>query len=265
MHKLIRNFRLGQSEAASWFQKSTRWFVPHYTPEKRPHDGRPPMKINAHITVYHALWLNISIKRQQTWIIFLKHSVHQILQRTGMKDPTWKSKYSTCPPTRSHRVLWAINKIGLEDCTTAHAIRLYAGEHKRDEVKELNPLMQIPVVILTDGEGRKRTMTQSCAIATALSELCDDRLSPPRTDVLSRATYHRVNAICAANLDFMVTAVMWNEKVAPEEMRNTKVATKGPADFKSKGAVVVKQILGDNQYIWGPDHDEFTVADISLA
>ena len=104
------------------------------------------------------------------------------------------------PPTRSHRVLWAINKIGLEDCTTAHAIRLYAGEHKRDEVKELNPLMQIPVMILTDGEGRKRTMTERCAIPSALSELCDDRLSPPKKNVLSRATYHRVNAMCAANL-----------------------------------------------------------------
>ncbi len=169
------------------------------------------------------------------------------------------------PPTRSHRVLWAINELGLQDSTTVHSIDLFAGEHQAEKMKKLNPLMQVPIVILTDSEGRKRTVTESCAIPAILSELCDDKLSPPRTDVLSRSTYHRVNVMCAANLDFMISKVMWNEKVAPEESRDLEAAAKGREEFKSKGVVVIKQILGDNQFICGPDHDEFTMADVSLA
>ena len=43
-----------------------------------------------------------------------------------------------------------------------------------------------------------------------------------------------------------------------------EAAAKGRADFKIKGSTDIKQILGDSQYIYGPDYDEFTMADVSL-
>ncbi len=182
-----------------------------------------------------------------------------------MKDSSLKIEVYHAAPSRSDRVIWAIYELGLEDSTTIHDVSLRAGDHRKDELKELNPIMQVPTMVLTDGKGQKRVVTESCVIPAVLSEICDDRLSPPRTDVLSRATYHRVNAMVGANIDLMVTAVMWNEKVGPEELRRPEAAAKGRADFKAKGAVVLNQMLGDNQYICGPDHDEFTMADISLA
>ena len=181
-----------------------------------------------------------------------------------MKDTSIKIEVFHLPPSRSDRVMWAINELGLESNTTATEIDLLKGENKTAEMKEMNPLMQVPTVILTNGEGVKRTVTESCAIPAILSEICDDKLSPPRDNIMARATYHRVNMMCASNLDFMGTAVYFNEKIAPEEIKDMEAAAKGRADFKSKGAVVIKQILGDSQYICGPDYDEFTMADISL-
>jgi len=183
----------------------------------------------------------------------------------NMKDCNIKIDVYHAAPSRSDRVIWAINELGLEDCTTTHDVSIMAGDHKKAEIKELNPLMQVPTVVLTDGEGRKKVVTESCAIPAVLSEMCDDKLSPPRSDVFSRATYHRVNAMVGASIDSQVAAVMWNEKLASEETKDMKAAAKGRADFKTKGAVVLKKILGDSQYICGPDHDEFTMADVSLA
>ena len=50
----------------------------------------------------------------------------------------------------------------------------------------------------------------------------------------------------------------------PEEMKDMEATSKGRADFKTKGSTVIKQILGDNQYICAPDYDEFAMADVSL-
>ena len=43
-----------------------------------------------------------------------------------------------------------------------------------------------------------------------------------------------------------------------------EAAAKGRADFKINRSTVIKQILGDSQYICGPDYDEFTMAYVSL-
>ena len=43
-----------------------------------------------------------------------------------------------------------------------------------------------------------------------------------------------------------------------------EAAARGLVDFKTKGSRVIKQILGDSQYICGSDYDKFTMADVSL-
>lgn len=182
-----------------------------------------------------------------------------------MKEQSLKIEVFHSPETRSDRVLWAVNELGLEDVTTVKSLDIFKGEQYSEEYRALNPLMQIPVVVLTDVEGRKREVTESCIIPAILSEACDNKLAPPKNDILSRATYHRVNTLCAANIDQMIASVVWNEKYAPEGTKDMKAAARGRADFKTKGVVVVENILGENDYICGPYHDEFTMADISLA
>ena len=62
----------------------------------------------------------------------------------------------------------------------------------------------------------------------------------------------------------MVTNVFFNEILTREEMKDMEVAAKGRADFKTERSTVVKEILGDSQYICGSDYFEFTMADVSL-
>ena len=47
-------------------------------------------------------------------------------------------------------------------------------------------------------------------------------------------------------------------------MKDVEAAAKGRADFKTKRSTFIKQILGDIQYICGPEYHEFNMADVSL-
>ena len=182
-----------------------------------------------------------------------------------MRDTSLKIELYHLQQSRSERVIWAVHELGLENSMTVKPVDYHKGELETDEMKQLNPLKQVPVVVLTDAEGKNFTMTESCAIGVLLSEACDGKLSPPKTDIKSRAKYHRITMMCAANIESMVEAVFKHEFFLPQEKRDPSAAAKGRADFREKGVVIIKQMLGDNQYVCGPDHDEFTIADIMLA
>ncbi len=183
-----------------------------------------------------------------------------------MKDNSIKLQVYHLPETRSERVLWAAYELGLESSMTVKTLDYLKGELQSDEMKRLNPLLKVPVMVLTDTKGKQYTMTESCAIPGLLSELCNDKFAPPQDDIFSRATYHRAIMVVAASLDSMVEAVLINDCVdVPGKEKDVAAGKKGRADFKEKGILAIKQMLGDNQYICGPDHDEFTMADVVLA
>ncbi len=148
---------------------------------------------------------------------------------------------------------------------TVKKLDYFKGELQNDEMRRLNPLLQVPVMVLTDAKGKQHTMTESCAIAALLSEMCDDKLAPAKDDIFSRTTYHRAIMVAAASIDSMVEDVLINECMdIPGFEKDVVAAMKGRADFKEKGVLAIKQMLGDSQYICGPDHDEFTMADVVL-
>ncbi len=182
-----------------------------------------------------------------------------------MKDNSMNLQVYHLPETRSERVLWAAYELGLESSMTVKTLDYLKGELHNDEMKRLNPLLKVPVMVLTDMKGKQYTMTESCAIPALLSELCDNKFAPAKDDTLSRASYHRAIMVVAASVDSMVEAVLINEYVdIPGKEKNVGAAEKGRADFTEKGVPAIKQILGDNQFICGPDHDEFTMADVIL-
>ena len=182
-----------------------------------------------------------------------------------MKAPGLNIELHHLEHSRSERVIWTVHELGLENLMTIKTLDYFKGELETDEMKQLNPFLQVPVVVLTDARGKNYTMTESCAIGFLLSEACNGKLSPPTTDIMSRAKYHRITMACAASIDFMVEAVLVHEFLLPREKRDASAAAKGRADFRDKGVLVIKQMLADNRYICGPGHDEFTIADIMLA
>lgn len=156
-------------------------------------------------------------------------------------------------PTRSIRVRWVLQELGVE--FEAISINMRAGEHRTPDFLTINPTGKLPVLI--DGE---HIITESVAIALYLGEKYPESNLVP-TDLLLRAQLYRWLLFTATELEQPLWRIARHTFIYPEELRLPAEIPLAWQDFTSM-AVVLENHLLDRQFLVG---EHVTVADFVLA
>lgn len=156
-------------------------------------------------------------------------------------------------PTRSIRVRWVLQELGVE--FEAISINMRAGEHRTPDFLTINPTGKLPVLI--DGE---HIITESVAIALYLGEKYPESNLVP-TDLLLRAQLYRWLLFTATELEQPLWRIARHTFIYPEELRLPAEIPLARQDFTSM-AIVLKNHLLDRQFLVG---EHVTVADFVLA
>ncbi|OYD91594.1 glutathione S-transferase [Nostoc sp. 'Peltigera membranacea cyanobiont' 210A] len=156
-------------------------------------------------------------------------------------------------PTRSIRVRWVLQELGVE--FEAISINMRAGEHRTPDFLSINPTGKLPVLI--DGE---HIITESVAIALYLGEKYPESNLVP-TDLLLRAQLYRWLLFTATELEQPLWRIARHTFIYPEELRLSAEIPLARQDFTSM-AVVLENHLLDRQFVVG---EHVTVADFVLA
>ena len=159
-----------------------------------------------------------------------------------------------CPRTRSVRVAWALEEIGLPYHYVY--VNLKADEHLTDTFKALNPATKIPV--LTTPEGG---LTESAAIVTYLAEKHALGEFIPLTGSYERGQYEQMMMFLVSELE----PVLWNldkhKFVLPEPYRIDAMVNTSKWEFE-RALGAFSALLGDNEYLCS---GRFTMVDIMAA
>lgn len=156
-------------------------------------------------------------------------------------------------PTRSIRVRWVLQELGVE--FEAISINMRAGEHRTPDFLTINPTGKLPVLI--DGE---HIITESVAIALYLGEKYPESNLVP-TDLLLRAQLYRWLLFTATELEQPLWRIARHTFIYPEELRLPAEIPLARQDFTSM-AVVLENHLLDRQFVVG---EHVTVADFVLS
>ncbi|MBD2604355.1 glutathione S-transferase family protein [Scytonema hofmannii FACHB-248] len=156
-------------------------------------------------------------------------------------------------PTRSIRVRWVLQELGVE--FEAISINMRAGEHRTPDFLTINPTGKLPVLV--DGE---HIITESVAIALYLGEKYPESNLVP-TDLLLRAQLYRWLLFTATELEQPLWRIARHTFIYPEQLRLPAEIPLARQDFTSM-AVVLENHLLDRQFVVG---EHVTVADFVLA
>jgi glutathione S-transferase len=156
-------------------------------------------------------------------------------------------------PTRSIRVRWVLQELGVE--FEAISINIRAGEHRTPDFLTINPAGKLPALV--DGE---HIITESVAITLYLSEKYPDSNLVP-TDLLLRAQLYRWLFFTATELEQPLWRIARHTFIYPEELRLPAEIPLARQDFTSMAAVLENHLL-DRQFVVG---EHVTVADFVLA
>ncbi|BAY66619.1 glutathione S-transferase domain-containing protein (plasmid) [Calothrix brevissima NIES-22] len=156
-------------------------------------------------------------------------------------------------PTRSIRVRWVLQELGVE--FEAISINMRAGEHRTPDFLTINPTGKLPVLI--DGE---HIITESVAIALYLGEKYPESNLVP-TDLFLRAQLYRWLLFTATELEQPLWRIARHTFIYPEELRLPAEIPLARQDFTNMAVVLEKHLL-DRQFLVG---EHVTVADFVLA
>ena len=157
------------------------------------------------------------------------------------------------PPTRSIRVRWTLQELGLpfESIT----VNMIAGEHKSPEFLRVNPAGKLPV--LFDGDLK---LTESLAIVIYLGEKYIEKGFVPK-DLGQRAEMNKWLLFAATELEQPLWRIARNTSVYPEDKRIPADVPRAGEDFASMAAVLEEHLKG-RQFLVG---NTVTIADFVMA
>ncbi len=156
-------------------------------------------------------------------------------------------------PTRSIRVRWVLQELGVEFETVS--INLLAGEHRTPAFLAINPASKLPVLV--DDE---HTIAESAAIALYLAEKYPDRHFIP-TGLALRAELYRWLFFTVTELEQPLWRITRHTALYPAESRLPAEIPLAQQDFTSMAAVLENHLSG-RQFVVG---EQVTVADFLLA
>jgi glutathione S-transferase len=156
-------------------------------------------------------------------------------------------------PTRSIRVRWVLQELGVE--FEAISINLRAGEHCTPAFLAINPAGKLPALV-----DEEHTITESAAIALYLAEKYPDRHFIP-TDLASRAELYRWLFFTVTELEQPLWRIARHSFIYPEESRLPAEIPLARQDFTRMAAILENHMAG-RQFVVS---EQVTVADFVLA
>lgn len=157
------------------------------------------------------------------------------------------------PPTRSIRVRWTLQEVGVPfEATT---VNMLTGEHKSPAFLKINPAGKLPALV--DGD---LMLTESIAIVLYLAEKYPEKGLIP-SDLAQRAELYRWLLFAATELEQPLWRIARHTNVYPEEKRLSAEVALAREDFKPMAAVLEEHLKG-RQFVMGKS---VTVADFALA
>ena len=156
-------------------------------------------------------------------------------------------------PTRSIRVRWALQEIGI--AFDAVSVNLMAGEHRHPEFLAINPAGKVPVLV--DGDV---TLTESIAIAVYLADKYPERRLLP-DDLATRAQAMRWLLFTTTELEQPLWRMALHSVIYPEDKRLPADIALAREEFAEMAAVLDDHMV-DREFVVG---DSVTVADFVLA
>ena len=131
------------------------------------------------------------------------------------------------------------------------------GEQNRPEFVAINPMRQVPVLVLPDGT----TMTESAAIVVHLANVFPDKGLAPKPATAAHARFLRWMFFMAANLYEGDLRYFYAERYTSDPAGIEGVKSAGAAHMK-KSFAVLDDVLAQGPFLCGPT---FTMADVYLA
>ncbi|MGK3987109.1 glutathione S-transferase family protein [Sorangium sp. So ce136] len=156
-------------------------------------------------------------------------------------------------PTRSIRVRWVLQELGVE--FESVPVNLAAGGHRSPEFLEINPAGKVPALV--DGD---LVLTESVAIVLYLAEKYPDKGLLP-ADLQQRAQVYRWLLFAATELEQPLWRIARHTFLYPEDQRLPAEVALAGKDFKAMAEVLEKH-MQQRQFVVG---DALTVADIVMA
>jgi glutathione S-transferase len=164
-----------------------------------------------------------------------------------------KMKLYEFGPTRSIRVRWTLQELGVE--FESIRINLLAGEHLQPKFLKINPAGKIPVLVDDD-----LVLTESVAIVLYLADKYFNKGLIP-TELKERAQVNRWLLFAATELEQPLWRIARNTMLYPEDQRLPADVVLASQEFKAMAAVL-EEHMQRRQFLVG---DTVTVADFVAA
>jgi len=157
------------------------------------------------------------------------------------------------PGTRSERVRWALDELGLN--YGIEKLDLFKGEGNRADYRAIHPLGQLPA-LLVDGQA----MFESGAIVQWLAEATPgSRLAPP-VDQPARRAFDQWMYFAATSLEAPAWEVMLHGNILPDEQAVKSIIPFATQQYQ-RALQVLDHALTGKDYLLGSD---FSAADIMV-
>jgi len=154
------------------------------------------------------------------------------------------------PPTRSIRVRWTLQELGVD--FESHIVDMMAGEHRDPGFLAINPAGKLPVIV--DGD---LVLTESIAIVLYLCERDSDRgLLPVPVD--KRAEVYQWLLFTTTELEQPLWRIALHTSLYDEKERNIEEVALASRDFHEMARVLETHLEGKT-FLVG---DAFSVADV---
>jgi glutathione S-transferase len=164
-----------------------------------------------------------------------------------------KMKLYEFGPTRSIRVRWTLQELGVE--FESIPINLLAGEHLQPKFLKINPAGKIPVLVDDD-----LVLTESVAIVLYVADKYSNKGLVP-TELKERAQVNRWLLFAATELEQPLWRIARNTMLYPEDQRLPADVVLASQEFKAMAAVL-EEHMQRRQFVVG---DRVTVADFVAA
>lgn len=155
------------------------------------------------------------------------------------------------PKTRSVRVAWALEEMGLP--YDYKLVDLKSGAHLQPEYLALTPSAKIPLLITPDG-----TLSESAAIVTYLADKHGSQEFIPLAGSYERGVYEQMMCFFIAELEQPLWTMAKHTFALPEAQRVDAIKPTAVWEFQ-RALNVFSQMLGDKDYATG---NMFTMADV---
>jgi glutathione S-transferase len=156
-------------------------------------------------------------------------------------------------PTRSIRVRWTLQELGIE--FESITINLRAGEHRTPAFLKINPAGKLPVLV--DGD---LVLNESVAICLYLAEKYPERKLIP-TELQQRAQFFRWLLFTTTELEQPLWRIARHTSLYPEDKRLPGDVALARSEFKAMAKVLEEHMQG-REFVVG---DSVTVGDFVLA